>query len=218
MTNLIGFKRGDKTPLTANFSRSEFQCSCGCSAQMIDEELAEKLQTVRDKLGVPLTITSGYRCLTHNNKIGGSKSSKHLYGLAADWRTKDGSINPVALGIVAAQTFDTVGIYWYGSTAFVHTDTRNGKVTWLCTAAGQYRYTTAYPFILPTVRKGSVSAVEREAVKMLQHLLGLTVDGSFGDKTEQAVKNAQEEHGLQADGICGPSTWKAISGANKYLG
>jgi peptidoglycan hydrolase-like protein with peptidoglycan-binding domain len=182
---------------------------------MIDTELVERLQHLRDKLGVPLTITSGYRCLAHNSKVGGAKGSKHVYGLAADWR--DGSINPVALGILAAEYFDTVGIYWYGSdnttTAFVHTDTRNGKVTWICTAAGRYRYTTAYPFILPTVRKGTSSAVEREATKMLQRLLGLTADGAFGPATEAAVRAAQEVHGLTADGICGPESWRAISGA-----
>jgi peptidoglycan hydrolase-like protein with peptidoglycan-binding domain len=188
---------------------------------MIDEELVQKLQQVRDKLGVPLKITSGYRCLAHNQKVGGTTGSKHVYGLAADWRTKDRSINPVALGIIAAQYIDTVGIYWYGSgskaTAFVHTDTRNGRVTWLCTAAGQYRYTTAYPFILPTVRAGCAGAVERDATKMLQRLLGLTVDGVFGAATEAAVRAAQEAHGLTVDGICGPESWRAISGANKRL-
>jgi peptidoglycan hydrolase-like protein with peptidoglycan-binding domain len=184
---------------------------------MIDEELVERLQSIRDKLGKPITITSAYRCLVHNRQVGGSNGSKHVYGLAADWRAKDKSINPVALGIIAAQYFDTVGIYWYGSTAFVHTDTRSGKVTWLCTAAGQYRYTTSYPFILPTVRNGAASAVERDAVKLLQHLLGLTVDGTFGATTEAALKNAQEQAGLQMDGICGPASWRALSGADKYL-
>jgi hypothetical protein len=221
MANLITFAKGDKTKITANFARNEFACPCGCNAQMIDAELVGKLQQVRDLLGVPLTITSGYRCLAHNSKVGGASGSKHLCGLAADWRTKDGSINPVALGIIAAQYFDTVGIYWYGiggkATAFVHTDTRSGKVTWLCTAAGQYRYTTAYPFILPTVRKGAASSVERDATKMLQRLLGLTVDGSFGAATEAAVRAAQEAHGLTADGVCGPESWRAISGAGEYL-
>jgi peptidoglycan hydrolase-like protein with peptidoglycan-binding domain len=217
MASLITFTRGNRTKITANFTRSEFQCKCGCNAQMIDAELVAKLQQLRDKLGVPLTITSGYRCLVHNNKIGGSKSSKHLYGLAADWRTKDKSINPVALGILAAEYFDTVGIYWYGTSAFVHTDTRSGKVTWLCTAAGQYKYTTAYPFILPTVSNGAASSVERDAVKMLQRLLGLTPDGTFGGETEAAVRAAQEAAGLTADGVCGPESWRAISGADRYL-
>jgi peptidoglycan hydrolase-like protein with peptidoglycan-binding domain len=217
MANLITFQRGDPTAVTANFTRAAFQCPCGCTAQMLDGDLAAGLQAVRDKLGVPLTITSGYRCTAHNKAVGGAAASKHLYGIAADWRTSDRSVNPVALGILAAQHFPAVGIYWYGSTAFVHTDTRSGKVTWLCTARGQYKYTSGYAFILPTVKRGSTGAAEKAAITMLQRLLGLTADGVFGAATETALKDAQEAHGLEMDGICGPKSWRAISGADKYL-
>jgi peptidoglycan hydrolase-like protein with peptidoglycan-binding domain len=217
MANLITFSRGDPTKITANFTRAEFQCPCGCTAQMLDGDLVAGLQTVRDKLGVPLTITSGYRCTARNKAVGGAAASKHLYGIAADWRTKDKSVNPVALGIVAAEIFPAVGIYWYGSTAFVHTDTRSGRVTWLCTAAGQYKYTSGYAYILPTVRKGSTGAAERAAISMLQRLLGLTPDGVFGAATEAALKTAQAGYSLTVDGICGPATWRAVSGAWKYL-
>ena len=61
--SIIAYKRGDKTALTKNFTRSEFDCPCGCSTQMVDPELAEKLQRIRDALGKPIKITSGYRCL-----------------------------------------------------------------------------------------------------------------------------------------------------------
>ena len=52
---------------------------------MIDTELVEKLQRIRDVLGVPLKITSGYRCIVHNasKAVGASRTSKHLYGFAA---------------------------------------------------------------------------------------------------------------------------------------
>ena len=42
--SVITYKRGDKTALTKNFSRYEFDCPCGCGTQMVDPELAEKLQ------------------------------------------------------------------------------------------------------------------------------------------------------------------------------
>ena len=49
------------------------------------KELCENvLQPVRDELGFPLTITSGYRCNKVNNLVKGSKNSDHLYGFAAD--------------------------------------------------------------------------------------------------------------------------------------
>jgi len=137
--------------------------------------------------------------------------------MAADWRIVDRSINPVALGIIAAQYFKAVGIYWYDGAAMVHTDTRNAKATWLCDAAKHYPSTTYQKFILPTIRRGCTGDANRAATKMLQRLLGLTPDGIFGEGTENALLKAQEAHGLTVDGICGPASWKAISGASKYL-
>ena len=128
--SIVNYQRGDTTALTKNFTRDEFECQCGkCAAQMVDTELVEKLQRIWDVLGVKLKITSGYRCVKHNAdpKVGGSKQSRHLYGIAADWRTADRSVNPVCLGILAQKAgFGGVGIYWHSKGAFVHTDTRGG--------------------------------------------------------------------------------------------
>ena len=156
--SIVTYKRGDKTALTKNFTRDEFECQCKkCDAQMIDLELVDKLQSIRDVLGVKLKVTSGYRCITHNAKVHGSSHSKHLYGFAADWRTLDRVVNPVALGIIAqAVGFGGIGIYWHSEAAMCHADTRAGKATWLCTSPGVYPSTTYNSFILPTIRQGSV--------------------------------------------------------------
>lgn len=42
------------------------------------------LQPVRDKLGFPMTITSGYRSPALNRAIGGVANSQHMKGEAAD--------------------------------------------------------------------------------------------------------------------------------------
>lgn len=217
--SIVTYKRGDKTALTKNFTRDEFECQCKkCDAQMIDLELVDKLQSIRDVLGVKLKVTSGYRCITHNAKVHGSSHSKHLYGFAADWRTLDRVVNPVALGIIAqAVGFGGIGIYWHSEAAMCHADTRTGKATWLCTTPRKYPSTTYQKFILPTIRRGCTGEANRAATKMLQRLLGLTPDGIFGENTENALLKAQEAHGLAVDGICGPASWKAISGADKYL-
>lgn len=47
--------------------------------------LAPGMQRVRDSLGRPVLITSGYRSPEVNAAIGGSKSSQHSQGLAADF-------------------------------------------------------------------------------------------------------------------------------------
>ena len=170
--SIVTYKRGDTTALTKNFTRDEFECQCKkCEAQMIDTELVEKLQRIRDVLGVPLKITSGYRCVVHNasKAVQGSRTSKHLYGFAADWRTLNRTVNPVALGIIAqAVGFGGIGIYWHPKAAMCHADTRAGKATWLCTSPGVYPSTTYNAFILPTIRQGSTGAANRSAIILLQ--------------------------------------------------
>lgn len=42
------------------------------------------LDPLRDILGVPIYINSGYRCKVLNEAVGGSDKSQHMQGLAAD--------------------------------------------------------------------------------------------------------------------------------------
>ena len=44
----------------------------------------EVLQPLRDYLGAPIHINSGYRCKALNEALGGVKGSQHLSGQAAD--------------------------------------------------------------------------------------------------------------------------------------
>lgn len=47
--------------------------------------LAEQvLQPLRDHVGKPIKIHSGYRCPEYNVSVGGAKNSEHLFGMAAD--------------------------------------------------------------------------------------------------------------------------------------
>lgn len=47
--------------------------------------LAGKLEMVRSILGRPMIISSGYRCPELNARVGGSQTSAHCQGLAADF-------------------------------------------------------------------------------------------------------------------------------------
>ena len=67
----------------------EFACKC-CgqlppSAEQNLQALVEHvLDPARERLGMPITVNSGYRCPAHNKAVGGVKNSQHLKGEAAD--------------------------------------------------------------------------------------------------------------------------------------
>ena len=60
-------------------------------------ELAKKLEIVRAILTCPLKINSGFRSVDVNNAVGGSKTSAHCFGLAADF---------IPQGVSLATAFD----------------------------------------------------------------------------------------------------------------
>lgn len=56
------------------------------------------LQPLRDKIGSPIGVNSGYRCAEVNRAIGGSRTSFHLRGMAADIRLyKSGKVQNALL-------------------------------------------------------------------------------------------------------------------------
>lgn len=59
----------------------------------------------------------------------------------------------------------------------------------------------------PTLRLGDSG----DAVKELQQILRIAVDGEFGKKTAAAVKARQKAARLVADGVVGPYTWAALT-------
>lgn len=59
---------------------------------------------------------------------------------------------------------------------------------------------------MPEIEQGSMG----NAVKFLQAILGATVDGDFGPKTDAALKDFQRSKGLDADGCAGANTWAAL--------
>ena len=48
------------------------------------ELIIKVLDPLRERWGVPIYVNSGYRCPALNAKVGGSKTSYHLRGMAAD--------------------------------------------------------------------------------------------------------------------------------------
>ena len=91
----------------------------------VDPELVRKLQQLRDRIGKPISITSGYRCPAHNAAVGGAAGSQHLLGKAADI---------VVQGMAPAQVADHAEAIGFGGigryAGFTHVDTRATKARW----------------------------------------------------------------------------------------
>lgn len=56
------------TYLTTHFTLEELACKCGCKQMNIPIHYVHMLQLVRDQIGEPLIVNSGYRCPKYNAK------------------------------------------------------------------------------------------------------------------------------------------------------
>ncbi len=101
------------------FAIKDFSCRCGCGKNNISPMLIDMLDAARDEAGIPFVINSGTRCENWNKHEGGSETSSHLIGLAADikcptsnerWKIANAIINTGFRRIGIGQTFIHVDI------------------------------------------------------------------------------------------------------------
>lgn len=113
--------------LSANFKVKEFACKDGSDPIFVSPELVKVLQAIRDHFGRAVTVNSGYRTPSHNQKVGGATYSRHLYGMAAD--IKVSGVTPKKVAEYAETLLPNsggIGIY----AGFVHIDVRADKARW----------------------------------------------------------------------------------------
>lgn len=222
------YQKGDASCLSVNFRVSEFAChgSGCCHRVLVDGNLVAYLQKIRDHFGKPVIINSGYRCEKHNSRVGGSKSSRHLMGMAADI-----AVQGVAPAEVAryAESIGVLGIGLYETDSdgyFVHVDTRQTKSFWYGQAQayragfggyGLPQFQKELQAALGVERDGLLAAAptlgekwnrRHKAVKAVQnYLLALgyeeagTADGVAGPKFAAAVARFQQDHDCEATGV-----------------
>lgn len=200
--------------LSENFKVGEFDCKCGkCDRVLVDEDLVKWLQLIRDHFGGSVHVNSGYRCPDHNKKVGGSATSHHMRGMAADIRVQGATPTQVA------RYAESIGVQRIGLyDCFVHIGSDNRKRFWKGHEGVEVESHggDAFTLELPVLRRGS----KGETVKALQaQLIGLGydcgdcgMDGSFGAATERAVKNYQSDHGLSVNGVVGATTRRSMLG------
>ena len=133
----ILFKEKMHMKIGKYFDDYEFACQCdrhGVDADghkildhIIDKRLVDVLDRIRERLGVPITVNSGYRCPEHNEEVGGVSDSQHVLGTAADI-TYDGIDVDYLAEIAEECGADGIGKYYYQD--FVHIDVRGYAARW----------------------------------------------------------------------------------------
>jgi hypothetical protein len=107
-----------------DFSPREIACK-GDGSLLIDERALDMLQALRDAIGKPLVIASGYRGEAYNRQIGGAPRSLHLMGQAFDVSLK--ALDPAVLEAAARRAgFKGFGFY----RRFMHIDARGTPFEW----------------------------------------------------------------------------------------
>ena len=121
--------------LTRNFNLNEFASKDG--ADMPPEVfknvvlVAKNLQVLRDFVGQPIKVNSGYRSPAHNKSIGGASKSQHVKGKAADIVIKGHKPEVVAeiiMELIKTGKMSQGGIGVYNT--FTHYDIRGTAARW----------------------------------------------------------------------------------------
>jgi len=73
-------KRGNISP---NFSLNKVR-SKGDRTAFVHRDLLNALETLRSRVGRPLSLVSAWRDIAHNRRVGGATSSQHTYGDAPE--------------------------------------------------------------------------------------------------------------------------------------
>ena len=87
-----------------------------------------------------------------------------------------------------------------------------GAMVPVLSASDALAYTSTVTANFPVLRQGSAGS----NVRIIQGILRISIDASFGPATHTAVINFQRARGLSADGIVGPATWGALLNTVRY--
>jgi len=123
------------------FNREDFACQCGCGVGNIAWDLVHKLELLRREVGA-IIVTSGCRCRTHNDKVGGGDYSLHLSGDAADIYCP--CRNLFELFVIATRYFEGVGLYPLRN--IIHVDLRE-RHYWFITTEEEYEVLNSKWFV-----------------------------------------------------------------------
>jgi zinc D-Ala-D-Ala carboxypeptidase len=102
------------------FSESEFACR-HCGQARMDQQFLDRVNELRERVGFPLKISSGYRCPEHPIEAKKSEPGAHTTGMAADVAVH-GALAHSLLAEAMAMGFKGIGVQQKGTGRFIHLD------------------------------------------------------------------------------------------------
>jgi len=115
----------------------------------VKSNLIRILESMADDLGYPLTITSGLRSQSYNQRVGGAKKSQHVLGNAVDIRMRNKTKKEVLefIEIAVGRGINGIGLYFpaRGGGTFIHCDIRSSKAQWGPNGSWRGQYSWAKP-------------------------------------------------------------------------
>ncbi len=100
-----------------HFRAEEFVCK-HCGKVIIEGQLIEILEKLREYLKEPVIITSAYRCEGHNRAIGGVSNSAHVKGYAVDIKVLSSQTRYRVIEYLLKEGINRIGI----AKDFIHFD------------------------------------------------------------------------------------------------
>ncbi len=196
------YKKGAKKQLTEHFNLSEIHChgtKC-CDKTKLDINVVKLAEKMRNALGVPITVESGYRCQEHNKKVGGANGSGHCKGTALDLTTAKVSRERLAV-LAELVGVPRIGIYKTDNKkCMIHIGTGT-KCHWINT--GNY-LPNSHSFLNGKWKKPIASVTPKSNKKYIRWLQGWLyvkgyykgeIDGDWGKNTQKAVDTFRRENG-----------------------
>ena len=102
------------------FTTDELKCQ-HCGEEGMDAGFMIKIETLREALGFPFPVTSGYRCPQHPIEARKKRSGAHSTGHAVDIGVRGKNAYSLLWGALSGG-FTGIGISQKGSSRFIHLD------------------------------------------------------------------------------------------------
>ena len=102
------------------FTELELRCS-HCNKEGMNIDFMEKIEALRERMGFPFIVTSGYRCSQHPIEIEKYTVGAHTTGRAIDVSVYGENAYKLLRGALKAG-FTGIGVNQKGDSRFIHID------------------------------------------------------------------------------------------------